>query len=223
MLQKMTNVTELFGIKKPEELLSVFDKIQVHAYKAGEMVFIPGESTCERIYILKEGEVDLYQITSNGKRLVIGHLMPGTVFGVRGVLSRARQRNFAEAVQDSVSYVITKEQFLAYLKRNPEVTIRMLEAGYECLYVAEERLMKSSYSPVKVRIAYFLLSNSDPASGLISNFTHEEIGNSIGAIRETVTDVLNIMRVEGLVHLGRKQIQLVDRKRLTAILGGWEN
>jgi CRP/FNR family cyclic AMP-dependent transcriptional regulator len=217
ILQKMSSIKEQFGITRPEELYSVFDNIIVQTFQAGNVIFSPS-STHEQIYVLKEGRVDLYQISTDGKRLSIGHLVPGGVFGVRSVLSRSVNKNFAEAAVDSIVYIITKQQFLTYLKHQPEVTIRMLEAAYENLSFAEERLMRSSYSSAKVRIAYFLLTNSDPNSGIIANVTHEEIGNNIGAVRETVTEILNLMRLKGLIKIKRRQIQLVDRNGLAELL-----
>jgi CRP/FNR family transcriptional regulator, cyclic AMP receptor protein len=222
MLPKLTSITEVFGITKIEELTSIFENVRVQTFKIGSMIFSQG-SPCEYIYILKEGLVGLYQITPEGKRLEIGYIIPETVFGVRGLLSRTGHRNFAEAMKDSVTYIITKEQFLTFLKRQPEAGLRMLEAAYECLSLVEERLMKSSYSPVKVRLAYFLLNNSDSTTGMINNLTHEEIGTNIGAIRETVTDILNFMRQRGFVRLKRKQIQLVNRNGLIDIIKGWES
>jgi CRP-like cAMP-binding protein len=219
LLQKMSSITEHFGITQPEEILSIFDNVQIQVYKSGGIIFSP-DSKCEQIYILKEGQVELYQISVDGKRLAIGHLVKGALFGIRGVLSRSGHRNFAEAIKDSIVYVITKEQFVTYLKHHPELAVRMLEDQNERLSFVEERLMESSYSPAKVRIAYFLLTNADPITGLITNFTHEEIGNNIGAVRETVTEILDLMRQRGLIQIRRRQIQLVDRKGLAEILKG---
>jgi CRP-like cAMP-binding protein len=219
ILQKLSSIEVYFGITKPEELLSVFEKIQVQIYKAGNMIFSPG-SPREKIYVLKEGQADLYQISTDGKRLSIARLIPGSVFGVRGILSQTGQRNFAEAIEDCVIFSITKEQFITYLKNRPEVALRMLEASCENLAFLEERLMKSSYSPIKVRLAYFLLTNYDPFTGLITDVTHEEIGNNIGAMRETVTEILNLMRQKGLVRIKRKQIQIMNGDGLIKILNG---
>jgi CRP-like cAMP-binding protein len=219
ILQKLSSIEVYFGIAKPDELFSVFDKVYVRNYKAGNVIFSQG-SPHEKIYILKEGQAELYQISTDGKRLSIARLIPGSVFGVRGILSQTGLRNFAEAIEDCIIFSITKEQFMTYLKNRPEIPLRMLEAAGENLAFLEERLMKSSFSPIKVRLAYFLLTNADPISGLITDVTHEEIGNNIGAIRETVTEILNLMRQKGLVRIKRKQIQLLNWNGLLKILNG---
>ena len=82
--------------------------------------------------------------------------------------------------------MITREDVLALLKRRPDLTLRILEIVGNRLRLLEERLLQALYSPVTVRLASFLLANIDSTSGELSDITHEEIGNTIGAVRQTV-------------------------------------
>ncbi len=91
----------------------------------------------------------------------------------------------AEAIEDSIVCIITREQILALLKRRPEVTLRILEMVCSHLYLLEERLVETVYNLVSVRLAYFLLTNADSTTGVLTNITQEEIGNTIGAVRQT--------------------------------------
>ncbi|MDP2728812.1 MAG: helix-turn-helix domain-containing protein, partial [Dehalococcoidia bacterium] len=53
-------------------------------------------------------------------------------------------------------------------------------------------------------------------------YTHEEIGDTIGALRQTVTETLSSMRDQGLVQVERKQIRVIDRAKLAQI-ACWES
>jgi CRP/FNR family cyclic AMP-dependent transcriptional regulator len=194
--------------------------VEVRTYPAGSIVFIPEDPSCERLYILLLGRVDLYRLTTSGKRLVTRQILPGSVFGVRGLLGRIMQKNFAEAVEDSIISIITQEQVLALLKRRPELTLRILEMVCSRLYLLEERLVETVYNPVSVRLAYFLLTNANSVSGVLTNITHEEIGNTIGSARQTVTETLSLMRKQGLVMTKPKQIQIINRHGLQEIIQG---
>lgn len=202
----------------PEELAALSDEAEVRAYPAGSIVFMPEDSSCERLYILRQGRVNLYRLTASGKRLVTRQMLPGSVFGVRALLGRVMQKNFAEAVEDSSLYLITREQVLALLKRRPELALRIMEMVCKRLYLLEERLVETVYNSVSVRLAYFLLSNADAESGVLSGITHEEIGDTIGAVRQTVTETLSLMRRQGLIQTEPKQIRIVDRHRLEQII-----
>ncbi len=205
------------------ELASLFDEMEIRTYPAGSIIFTPGDPSCERLYILKQGRVDLYRLTASGKRLVTRQILPGATFGVRGLLGRAMQGNFAQATEDSTIYIISREHILALLERQPELALRVLEAVCNRLRLLEERLVEAVYNPVSVRLAYFLLASVDSASGVISNVTHEEIGNTIGAVRQTVTETLSLMRRQGFILTEPKQIRIINQRGLEEMIRGSES
>ena len=204
----------------PREMASFLAEAHLQTYPAGSIIFSPEDASTERLYILKQGRIDRYRLTAGGKRLVTRRIIPGMVFGVMGLLGRTMQGNFAQAAEDSLIYVVTRENVLALLRRRPDLTLRMLEIVGNRLRLLEERLLEAVYSPVMVRLASYLLSNADPTSGELPEITHEEIGNTIGAVRQTVTETLAIMRKRGLVETGQKRVRVIDRRGLEKIVEG---
>ena len=47
--------------------------------------------------------------------------------------------------------------------------------------------------------------------------THQDLAETIGTYRETATQVLNDMKANGLIEIGRKRISILDPERLQAI------
>jgi len=215
---KLLYKIDLFKGLEPTELASFFNEVELKHYPAESIVFAPEDSSCERLYILKEGRVERYRLTESGKRLVTRRILPGGIFGVMGLIGRNMQGNFAEAAEDSYIYVVTREHVLALLKRQPDLTLRILEIVSDRLRLIEERLLEAVYSPVPIRLANFLLATADPISEVLSNISHDEIGNTIGAARQTVTKNLNIMHKQGILIIKQKMIQIVDRRRLEEIV-----
>jgi CRP-like cAMP-binding protein len=86
----------------------------------------------------------------------------------------------------------------------------------------EDRLEDAVFSPVKVRLTRFLLSSLDPADNSISGHTQAEIGDAIGALRQTITEVLGDLEAQGLIEVGRKQIRVMNRPALEEITQGEE-
>jgi len=213
------NEADIFkGIDSPEMSI-LFDDMEMQTYVAGTVLFMPEDSS-ERLYILRKGQVDLYQLTLSGKRLVKRRILPGMVFGMMGLLGQTMQGNFAEITEDSTVCMITRDDVLALLKQRPDVALHILELVGNRLRLLEEPLMETAYSPVSVRVAHFLLTNADFVSNLITDVTHEEIGDIIGAVRQTVTETLGRMRNQGLIKTGQKRIQIVDRHGLEEIEQG---
>jgi CRP-like cAMP-binding protein len=199
------------------ELGLFFDNVETQYYPAGTILFTP-EDSGERLYILRQGLVDLFRVTSSGKRLVTRQILPGSVFGIMGLLGQSMQGNFAEASEDSSICVITRENVLEMLKQHPDITLRLLEIVGRRLRLIEERLVEAVYSPVRVRLAHFLLTNADSASGVLNNLTHEEIGDTIGAVRQTVTETLGLLRKQGLIQTKPKRIRVINRHGLEEIV-----
>jgi CRP/FNR family transcriptional regulator len=215
---KMLYKIDLFKGLDPKELTSFFSEVELKFYPAGSIVFSPEDSSCERLYILKEGRVERYRLTERGKRLVTRRILPEGIFGVMGLLGRNMQGNFAEAAEDSHIYVVTREHVLALLKRQPDLTLRLLEIVSDRLRLVEERLLEAVYSPVSIRLANLLLATADPISGILTNISHDEIGNMIGAARQTITINLNEMRKQGILIIKQKRIQIVDRRALEQLI-----
>jgi len=209
---------ELFKRLEPTELALFLKELEDRTYLAGSMVFTPEDASCEQLFVLKQGQVDLYRLTTGGKRLVTRRIIPGQVFGVMGLIGRTMQENFAQAITDSVICIITREQVLALLKQRPDFMLSMLEVISNRLRLLEERLMEAAYSPVNVRVAHFLLANADSASGVLTGVTHEEVANTVGAVRQTVTENLSLMRKQGLILTGPKEIRIIDREGLQELI-----
>jgi CRP/FNR family cyclic AMP-dependent transcriptional regulator len=223
MTASLPRESEPFEALEPQELASFLAEAHLQRYPAGSIIFSPEDASTERLYILKQGRIDRYRLTAGGKRLVTRRILPGAVFGVMGLLGRSMQGNFAQADEDSLVYVITREDVLALLERRPNLTLRMLEIVGNRLRLLEERLLEAVYSPVIVRLASFLLSNIDSTSGELPEITHEEIGNTIGAVRQTVTETLGVMKKQGLVKTGQKRIRIIDRRGIQRIVEGSEH
>jgi CRP-like cAMP-binding protein len=209
---------ENFKDTEQTNLMQLFDNVAATHYAAREIIFMPEDPSCERLYFLKQGRVKMYRITADGKKLLTRQIQPGSVFGVRGLLGRAMQGNFAEATEGSAVYSVSWEQIMATLKQRPDIILNILERVCSRLALLEDRLVRASYSPVNVRLAYFILANADSASGVLADMTHEEIGNTIGSVRQTVTENLNLMSKRGLLQVNPKKIRILDRQGLEKII-----
>jgi CRP-like cAMP-binding protein len=116
----------------------------------------------------------------------------------------------------------TRDDILQLLRERPDITIRLLDSIGNRLKSLEDRLEDAIFSPVKVRLARFLLSSLDPASNAVSGYTQAEIGDTIGALRQTVAETLSDLEGQGLVEVGRKQIRVINRSALEEIAQGEE-
>ncbi len=187
--------------------------------RPGTVFFTPDDSA-ERLFILKKGHVELYRLEASGKRLVTRRLGPGTFFGEMGLLGQSMQGEFAESTEDAIVCTATREDVMKILMQHPEVTIRLLESIGNHLRNLDNRLEHAVFSPVRVRLAAFLLENAHAEAGALSGLTHAEIGETIGALRQTVTEALSDLAREGLVEVSHKKVRILNRTGLQDIASG---
>jgi len=160
----------------------------------------------------------LYRISPEGKKLVIATLGSGAVFGEMALLGQQMHNTFAEALEDCQIVVMSRTDLERLILAKPIVGLRMLEITGRRLSEAEERLDDMAFKGIPARLASLLLRlAADRGVDVITGLTHQDLAETIGTYRETATQVLNDMKAEGLIQIGRKRIDILDPARLQAL------
>lgn len=181
-------------------------------------VFYRPEEPGEVLFILKEGRVQLYRISPEGKKLVITTLGPHTLFGEMALLGTKMHNTFAEAIDDCLICVMSRTDLERLILNKPQVALRILESTGKRLREAEERLENMAFKGIPARLASLLLRLADEqGSNEITGLTHQDLAESVGTYRETATQVLNDLKSQGLIEIGRKRITVLDMDGLAEI------
>ena len=178
-------------------------------------VFYQPEDLGEVLFLIKQGRVQLYRISPEGKKLVIATLGPGALFGEMALLGQQMHSAFAEALEDCLILVMSRADLERLILSKPAVGLRMLEMTSRRLNDAEARLKDMAFKGIPARLASLLLRLADERDANdIVGLTHQDLAETIGTYRETATQVLNDMKLAGLIEIGRKRIGILDRARL---------
>lgn len=181
-------------------------------------VFYRPEEPGEVLFILKEGRVQLYRISPEGKKLVITTLGSHTLFGEMALLGAKMHNTFAEAVEDCLICVMSRNDLERLILSKPQVALRILEITGRRLRDAEERLENMAFKGIPARLASLLLRlAAEQGSNEITGFTHQDLAESVGTYRETATQVLNDLKADGYIEIGRKRITILDAAGLSAV------
>jgi len=220
--EKMRYLSELavfqdLSAREMEELNRI---ITMSTVTKGRVFYRP-EEPGEVLFILKEGRVQLYRISPEGKKLVITTLGAHTLFGEMGLLGAKMQNTFAEAVEDCLICVMNRSDLERLILSKPQVALRILEVTGRRLRDAEERLENMAFKGIPARLASILIRLSEEQnSHEITGFTHQDLAESVGTYRETATQVLNDLKASGCIEIGRKRITILDIDALGAIAAG---
>lgn len=205
-------VTELFrGVLSMEDI-EEFDKtITVQKVRAGHVFYSPGD-TGEVLYMLKEGIVQLYRMSPDGRKLVIMHLPRFSFFGEMSLVGEGMQNAYAEAVEDSVICTMRRGDVERLVLAHPRVGLRLLETVAKRLRIAEQQLEALAFKGLVPRVAELLVNeaNGDEVRGL----SHQDIAERLGVYRESATNALKILKNKGLIKIGRRRLTITNRRRL---------
>ena len=198
---------DIFCDLEPEAMVAFEQQTEMRTCRKGQILYSQ-EDRAEVLFLLKRGRVQLYRLTPSGKRLELAVIEPGTFFGEMPFIGESLRHTFAEAVEDSLICVMSRADIEGLMRKRSEVALRMIEVLGRRLALCEARLEEMAYRSVPARIAAVLVRLSQGQNGEVVSITHQELGDMIGALRESVTKVLDDFQREGLVELGRGRVIL---------------
>lgn len=215
--RELLRAIDIFRDLSAEDLAWLEQATRMLAVRKGRVIYEQQDPT-EGLYLLKQGRVRLFRISASGKRLDLLTIYPGTFFGELPLLGEHMRNASAEALDDCVLCLITQRDIERLVLRQPRVALRMLEIVGRRLAESEARLEELAYRSVSARLASLLLRLGREDSQTIEGISHQELGDMVGAYRETITKVLDEFRTAGYVDLGRRRIRILSPEGLAALL-----
>jgi len=210
-------MVDIFQDLTEEEIEEIDRATTITTCRKGRIFYMP-EDTSEVLFLLKEGQVQLYRISPDGKKLVIGTVGPGAIFGEMALIGQGMHNTFAEATEDCVLLVMSRQDVERLLVTKPKVALRIFEELGSRLKDTEARLEEIAFKGIPARLASFLLQTADEqGTDTVTGLTHQDLGEQIGTYRETTTQTLNTFKADGLIDIGRKRITILDRPGLERI------
>lgn len=183
-----------------------------------EVLFYEGDDL-RHIFFLQSGKVRTYKMNNDGKELVTGLYGPGDFLGHMAVLEGGRCADNAEALEPSEVSVIPKEDLLALLYRDRDVSIRFIKMLTREVKEKEVQLLDLAYASVRQRVAQALLRLRDRYGEAQGNelglrISREDLATIVGTATESLIRTLSDLRDEGLIELQGRDIHLRDMKKL---------
>jgi CRP/FNR family transcriptional regulator, cyclic AMP receptor protein len=183
--------------------------------RKGQVLYTQTERP-EALFLLKKGRVQLYRLSPQGKKLALAILEAGTFFGEMPLVGETMRHTFAEVIDDALLCVMSRADLERLVLAHPRVGLRMLDVIGRRLAESEAQREELAFRSVQSRIAATLLRLSEQRDDATIAITHQDLGDMVGAYRETVTNALNDMNAADVVSLARGRVVVRDRAALRA-------
>lgn len=179
----------------------------------GRILYQPDEKS-EMLFLLKTGHVQIYRISPDGKRFITSNVEPGMFFGEMALLGQALHDSFAETLEESTLCVIGRRDLEYLIGRFPTVGVRIMQTLADRLSEAEAQLEDLALKSLTARLATLILRLSTDSNARVTGLTHNDLAERVGTSRETATQALNELKNAGLIAIGRKRIDVLNRQAL---------
>ena len=213
---------ELFKKFSPAAQKELLQLMTASSYPANYVLFAEKDEA-HGVYVVLEGEVKLSINSSDGRRLSLRIARKGEFLGLTSALSGAPYEVTAETLYPAKIAPIGRREFLGFLMRHPEAyQIFSEELTREFAQACEQLRTVGLANSAPEKLARLLLDWSengqtvDAGSKLRFSMTHEEIGEFIGASRETVTRTLTSFKNRKLVLFHGSMLMIPSRAALAS-------
>jgi CRP/FNR family transcriptional regulator, cyclic AMP receptor protein len=206
----------LFSGFATRELDALVPAARAVAVTARNEVFHKGDPGSQ-LYVVVDGRLKALATSPEGDDVVFNVMGPGEVFGEMALLSEHPRSATVQAIERCELLALDRRDFLAFLKRNPDVAVRMLTVLVERLARVSEFIEDVQFLNLPVRLAKkFVLfagrygrPGKNGAVKIDLKLSQEEWGDLVGTTRESINKQMRTWSDEGLIEIDAGLVTLL--------------
>ncbi len=165
-------------------------------------------STKNKLFLVKEGSVEIWHthydklVKTLGSEMLFGNmpLLGQVMIGTRAI----------SGTEGTILVEITTNKAMELMNSNPLAITEMIGTRLAEIEVEHYR---AAFQLADSRVSALLLELADDDL-VIEGLSHKELALRIGLYRETITNVLSVMKQDKLIKVGRERITILDKRAL---------
>jgi CRP/FNR family transcriptional regulator len=220
---RLLSMVDILEPLSPEELDELALRAPDTYLDEGEVLYTPQEAG-EKLFILKKGRVQVYEMNSVGSEITLSVVESGAVFGEMTLTGQSFKGVYVRALAPSYVCSLGLADFEGLVMRKPQVGLRLVRVLAGRLRQSELRMADLVQKEVPARLATLILTLVE-SEGLVSGesyriatrYTHEQLGTMIGAKRVAVSRAFSHLREAGAVEFKNRYIHIIDMEVLREV------
>jgi CRP-like cAMP-binding protein len=217
---RLLSMVDILGPLSEEELEDLAKRAPDTFLERDDILYSPQNGT-ERLFVLKEGRVQLYEIEEGGDEITLSVVEYGNVFGEMALTGQSLEGLYVRALAPSTVVSLKREDVEDLITKKPEVGLRLVRELAERLRDSERRYADVVGKDVPTRLATMILRLVD-SEGVVSSeslripnhYTHEQLASMIGCKRVAVTRAFRKLEEGEAVELDDRRIVVKDIEAL---------
>jgi CRP/FNR family transcriptional regulator, cyclic AMP receptor protein len=217
---RLLSMVEILAPLTDEQMEDLARRVPDTFLEKEDILYTPKEGT-ERLFILKKGRVQLYEVNRDGEEVTLSVIEDGNIFGEMALTSQSLYGLYVRAIEPSTVVSLRREDVEDLIRDTPDVGLRLVRELAERLHDSERRYADMVGKDVPARLATLILTLVD-SEGVVSSesyripnhYTHERLASMIGCKRVAVTRAFRKLEGEGAVVLKDRRIVVKDMDAL---------
>jgi CRP/FNR family transcriptional regulator/CRP/FNR family cyclic AMP-dependent transcriptional regulator len=217
---------DLFSALDDGQLDTLARMLIEKSYRKGDIILMEDDESNQSLFIIAKGEVKVVLTAEDGREAILAALKEGDFFGEMALLDGERRSATVRAVEESRLLTIRREDFLAAMKKQPDLALTLLSEMSRRLRKSNRQISSLALMRVYGRVAATLLqlmeergirSKTKDGKSIIvvkDRPTQQFIADMSGTTRETVSRVLNYFQKKGYIVLDGKDLLILQEDEL---------
>ncbi len=181
---------------------------------AGTVLFDERQA-CQGFPFVLSGAVRVAKAAANGRELPLYRVLPGEscIITSSCLLGRA-DYNARGTTEGPTTLVLLPRELFDELLAEPAFRDFVFHLFADRMAELMQLIEEVAFRKLDQRLAGLLLGR-----GRVLHATHQQLADELGSVREMVSRLLKGFAEQGLVRLGREQVEILDPARLRALAG----
>jgi CRP-like cAMP-binding protein len=177
------------------------------------------------LVFVAEGQVKMIKHSESGRETILATFGPGQIVGEVGVLVGESYPATAQALEPSRTFDIRRDDYIALVRKNPELAWALIQELGHRLQRAHETIRSLAVEKVERRVARVVLRMANTAGERLEDgsvrisvpLSRQDIADMAGTVIETAIRTLSKFQRQGLIETRDGHIILLQAHRLVAI------
>jgi CRP/FNR family transcriptional regulator len=214
----LRQLSRVMNVLTDDEMERLIPLLSERAFRPKQILFSAGDPA-ERVYLVLKGRIKVYQVAENGKEIILDVVGRGGVVGDMAIVEAGERTACAQAIDEAVAVSLSWDDFSHVVQQSPKLGFAMMELMARRLAGMQRTFMNLVSKPVSARLADTLLNRQE--EGIVRlGLTHQELAQTIGTSRETVTALFSRFVALGVITPVADGFRVVDEDLLDDIANG---
>ena len=199
----------LFSGLSAESLAEIEQHSSVKSFRKNAII-ISQDDESYSLYVILSGRVKVFVSGEDGREAVLNYQGAGDYFGDLALIDQQPRVASVMATEASKFMIISRQDFLTCLSRNPEIAINLIKPMTQRMRMLAKNVSSLALMDVYGRVARILLQQAVEKEGemVTGRITQQEIAEMVGASRAMVSRILKDLKAGGYISVHNKCVTI---------------